>query len=43
MNAKLYNRKSPAHPATAHSGSKRWFKQKSRKQVRKYLKGVDND
>lgn len=35
---KLYTRKDPSHPADAHTKSKRWFKKKSRKEVRKYLK-----
>ena len=35
---KQYNRKRPAHPDEAHSKSKRWFKQKGRKRVRKHLK-----
>ncbi len=35
---KLYTRKNPAHPADAHTDAKRWFKKKSRKAVRKYLK-----
>jgi len=34
----LYNRKRPAHPDSAHTKSKRWFKQKGRKSVRRYLK-----
>ena len=35
---KLYSRKRPAHPDDAHSTSKRWFKKKGRKAVRKHLK-----
>ena len=35
---KLYSRKRPAHPDEAHTSSKRWFKQKGRKAVRKHLK-----
>lgn len=35
---KFYNRKRPAHPDSAHSKSKSWFKQKGRKAVRKFLK-----
>jgi len=35
---KLYTRKRPAHPDEAHTTSKRWFKQKGRKAVRKHLK-----
>ena len=34
----LYNRKRPAHPDSAHTKSKRWFKQKGRKLVRRFLK-----
>ncbi|MBC8416562.1 MAG: hypothetical protein H8E11_09040 [Candidatus Cloacimonetes bacterium] len=34
---KLYNRKRPAHPDEAHTTSKRWFKKKGRKAVRKHL------
>ncbi|MCF7859238.1 MAG: hypothetical protein K9N07_07935 [Candidatus Cloacimonetes bacterium] len=34
---KLYTRKRPSHPDDAHTFSKRWFKKKSRKAVRKYL------
>ena len=39
--SKLYNRKRPAHPDEAHTKSKRWFKKKGRKRVRKYLKRKD--
>jgi len=39
-NKKLYSRKRPSHPDEAHSKSKRWFKQKGRKMVRKHLKTV---
>ena len=35
---KLYTRKRPAHPDEAHTTSKRWFKKKGRKAVRKHLK-----
>ena len=35
---KLYSRKRPAHPDEAHTTSKRWFKRKGRKAVRRYLK-----
>ena len=35
---KLYTRKRPAHPDEAHTNSKRWFKKKGRKAVRKHLK-----
>ena len=35
---KLYSRKRPAHPDEAHTTSKRWFKKKGRKAVRKHLK-----
>ncbi|MEA2096536.1 MAG: hypothetical protein U9P73_07580 [Candidatus Cloacimonadota bacterium] len=35
---KLYTRKRPAHPDEAHTTSKRWFKRKGRKAVRKHLK-----
>ncbi len=35
---KLYTRKRPAHPDEAHTTSKRWFKKKGRKMVRKHLK-----
>ena len=35
---KQYNRKRPAHPDNAHTKSKRWFKQKGRRRVRKHLK-----
>ncbi|MBT3755073.1 MAG: hypothetical protein HOB92_07680 [Candidatus Cloacimonetes bacterium] len=35
---KLYTRKRPAHPDEAHTASKRWFKKKGRKAVRKHLK-----
>jgi len=35
---RLYTRKRPAHPDEAHTTSKRWFKQKGRKAVRKHLK-----
>ena len=38
QNSKIYNRKRPAHSDTAHTKSKRWFKQKGRKSVRKFLK-----
>jgi hypothetical protein len=35
---KLYNRKRPAHPDEKHTKSKRWFKRKGRKTLRKFLK-----
>ena len=35
---KLYTHKRPAHPDEAHTTSKRWFKKKGRKMVRKHLK-----
>ncbi|MCK4654888.1 MAG: hypothetical protein KAU01_10640 [Candidatus Cloacimonetes bacterium] len=35
---RLYNRKRPAHPDSSHTKSKRWFKKKGRKSVRKLLK-----
>ncbi len=35
---KLYSRKRPAHPDEAHTSSKRWFKKKGRKAVRRHLK-----
>ncbi len=35
---KLYSRKRPAHPDDLHTSSKRWFKKKGRKAVRKHLK-----
>ena len=35
---KLFTRKRPAHPDEAHTTSKRWFKRKGRKAVRKHLK-----
>ena len=35
---KLYTRKRPAHADEAHTISKRWFKKKGRKAVRKHLK-----
>ena len=35
---KLYGRKRPSHPASAHTKSKRWFKKKSRKAMRRFLK-----
>ncbi len=35
---KLYTRKRPAHPDEAHTTSKRWFKKKGRKALRKHLK-----
>lgn len=35
---KIYTRKRPAHPDEAHTASKRWFKRKGRKAVRKHLK-----
>ena len=35
---KLYTRKKPAHPDECHTKSKRWFKRKSRKALRKFLK-----
>jgi len=35
---KQYNRKRSAHPDDAHTKSKRWFKQKGRKSLRKHLK-----
>ena len=35
---KLYSRKHPAHPDEAHTFSKRWFKKKGRKAVRRHLK-----
>lgn len=38
MDQKIYNRKRPAHPDDGHTKSKRWFKKKGRKKVRKYLK-----
>lgn len=38
MEQKLYNRKRPSHPDTSHTKSKKWFKKKGRKKVRKYLK-----
>lgn len=36
---KLYGRKRSSHPDSAHTKAKRWFKQKSRKALRKFLKG----
>jgi len=35
---KQYNRKRSAHPDDAHTKSKRWFKQKGRKSLRKHMK-----
>jgi len=35
---KAYNRKRPAHPDEAHTKSKKWFKRKGRKALRKLLK-----
>lgn len=37
---KIYSIKKPAHPADAHTKSKRFFKKKSRKKARAYLKKV---
>jgi hypothetical protein len=35
---KTYTRKRPAHPDTAHTKAKGWFKRKGRKSVRKFEK-----
>jgi|YelNatPaOPRAMG01_1025707.scaffolds.fasta_scaffold33738_5 hypothetical protein len=35
---KIYYVKKPSHPAEAHTKSKRFFKKKSRKKARSYLK-----
>ncbi len=35
---KLYSRKKPSHPDTAHTKAKSFFKKKGRKSVRNYLK-----
>ncbi|MBD3311029.1 MAG: hypothetical protein GF349_00850 [Candidatus Magasanikbacteria bacterium] len=35
---KHYTRRRPAHPDDAHTKSKRFFKRKGRKRVRRYLK-----
>lgn len=35
---KLYTRKRPAHADGMHTKSKRWFKKKGRKALRKFLK-----
>lgn len=40
MGTKQYNKKRPAHPDDAHTKSKRWFKQKGRKRLRKDLKNI---
>ena len=40
---KLYTRKRPSHPDECHTKSKRWFKKKKRKTIRKYLKDKIND
>lgn len=40
MGTKEYNKKRPAHPDDAHTKSKRWFKKKGRKRLRKELKHI---
>ena len=37
---KEYNRKRPSHPDSSHTKSKRFFKRKGRKRVRKYHKKI---
>jgi len=39
---KVYNRKRPAHPDNLHTKSKRWFKKKGRKRLRKFLKDSES-
>lgn len=43
MNQKEYNKKRPSHPETAHTKSKRYFKKKGRKRVRKESKDISFD
>ena len=40
MGTKQYNVKRPAHPDSAHTKSKRWFKNKGRKRLRQQLKYI---
>jgi len=41
--SKLYNEKKPSHPELSHTKSKRWFKKKSHKRIRKKLKNFRNE
>ena len=40
MGTKQYNTKRPAHPDAAHTKSKRWFKHKGRKRLRRQDKRI---